>query len=80
MSVVSRFTLSTLDHCNRKSGTQNYMIYIFQVVNVHQNTVDSYLESIVLDSVDNTADAQARFEISELAMKINDVAYDMEDK
>lgn len=51
-----------------------------QVVNVHQNTVDSYLETIILDSVDNTADAQARFEISELATKINDIAYDMEDK
>lgn len=51
-----------------------------QVVKVHQNSVDTYLENIILDSVDMTADAQARFEVKEMAEKINDVAYEMEDK
>ncbi|XP_052253819.1 cilia- and flagella-associated protein 91-like [Dreissena polymorpha] len=51
-----------------------------QVVKVHQDSVDTYLHSIILNSVDDTADAQARFEISELAEKINDVAYEIEDK
>ena len=42
--------------------------------------MDTYLENIILDSVDMTADAQARFEVKEMAEKINDVAYEMEDK
>ncbi len=47
---------------------------------MHQSTVDSYLEDIIMDSVDATADQQAREEIQQLAEKINDVAYEMEDK
>lgn len=42
--------------------------------------MDSYLESVILESVDDTADAQARAEIYDLAEKINNVAYEMEDK
>ena len=52
----------------------------YQVVKVHQNSVDNYLEDIIMHSVDMTADGQAREEIKELAEKINDVAYEMEDK
>ena len=51
-----------------------------QVVKVHQTTVDTYLENIILDSVDMTADAQARMEVMDMAERINDVAYEMEDK
>ncbi|WAR04924.1 CFA91-like protein [Mya arenaria] len=51
-----------------------------QVIRVHQDTVDSYLTSIVIGSIDDTADAQARMEVSEYAEKINDIAYDLEDK
>ncbi|XP_077985576.1 cilia- and flagella-associated protein 91-like isoform X2 [Glandiceps talaboti] len=51
-----------------------------QVVKVHQNSVDTYLEDIILMSVDNTADKQARTEIQDFAEKINDVAYEMEDR
>lgn len=51
-----------------------------QVVRVHQKSVDSYLENIILESIDRTAESQARLEISDLAEKINDVAYEMEDK
>ena len=53
---------------------------LLQVVQVHQGTVDSYLENVIMESVDNTADVQARAEIYDLATKINNVAYDMEDK
>lgn len=51
-----------------------------QVVKVHQGTVDSYLENIILKSIDNTATEQCRMEIQEKAELINDVAYEMEDK
>lgn len=47
---------------------------------VHQNSVQTYLEDILMGSVDQTADLQARSEIMEMADKINDVAYDIEDK
>ena len=47
---------------------------------VHQNSVDTYLEDIILSSMDNTADQQARDEIQLMAERINEVAYDMEDR
>ncbi|ESO99083.1 hypothetical protein LOTGIDRAFT_142246, partial [Lottia gigantea] len=51
-----------------------------QVIKVHQNTVDSYLESIIIGAVNTTADNQAREEIQEQAQKINDLAYEIEDR
>ena len=57
-----------------------HLLLLLQVVKVHQNTVDGYLEDIIMNSVDITADEQAREEIKQLAEKINDVAYEMEDK
>ncbi|XP_054858661.1 cilia- and flagella-associated protein 91 isoform X2 [Eublepharis macularius] len=51
-----------------------------QVVNVHQSTVDSYLEDVILSSMETTADEQAREEIQKVAVKINDVAYEMEER
>nr|XP_039249050.1 cilia- and flagella-associated protein 91-like [Styela clava]XP_039249051.1 cilia- and flagella-associated protein 91-like [Styela clava] len=51
-----------------------------QVLKVHQSTVDTYLEDIIMDAVDSTADEQARQEIQQHADKINDVAYDLEDR
>ncbi len=47
---------------------------------MHQGTVDSYLEDILMGAVDATADRQAREEVRQLADKINDVAYEMEDR
>lgn len=47
---------------------------------MHQNTVDTYLEDVIMNSVDLTADEQARLEIKEQADKINDIAYEIEDK
>ncbi|XP_033028866.1 cilia- and flagella-associated protein 91 [Lacerta agilis] len=49
-----------------------------QVVKVHQSTVDSYLEDVILDSMEATADEQAREEIQRVAVEINDIAYEME--
>ncbi|XP_056010247.1 cilia- and flagella-associated protein 91-like isoform X1 [Ostrea edulis] len=50
-----------------------------QVVKVHQRSVETYLEDIILGSIDKTADEQARAEIMEQAEKINDLAYEIED-
>ncbi|KAL8202517.1 UNVERIFIED_CONTAM: Cilia- and flagella-associated protein 91 [Gekko kuhli] len=48
------------------------------VVNIHQKTVDSYLEDVILSSMETTADEQAREEIQKVAMEVNDIAYEME--
>jgi hypothetical protein len=53
---------------------------MLQVVKVHQRSVDTYLEDIILGSIDKTADEQARGEIMEQAEKINDLAYEIEDR
>ncbi|XP_053733216.1 cilia- and flagella-associated protein 91 isoform X1 [Synchiropus splendidus] len=50
-----------------------------QVVQVHQETVDSYLEDVILDAVDQTADKQAREEVHKMAREVNDIAYAMEE-
>lgn len=49
-----------------------------QVVKVHQKTVDTYLEDIIMGTVNKTAEEQARREIQEKAIRINEVAYAME--
>ncbi|XP_009872072.1 PREDICTED: protein MAATS1 [Apaloderma vittatum] len=49
-----------------------------QVVKVYQSTIDSYLEDIILSSMENTAEEQAREEIRRMAEEINDIAYEME--
>ncbi|XP_061221429.1 cilia- and flagella-associated protein 91 isoform X2 [Neopsephotus bourkii] len=51
-----------------------------QVVKVHQSTVDSYLEDIILSSMEDTAEEQAREEIQRMAVEINDIAYEMESR
>ncbi|NXT96697.1 CFA91 protein, partial [Anhinga rufa] len=50
------------------------------VVKVHQSTIDSYLEDIILSSMENTAEEQAREEIQRMAVEINDIAYEMESR
>ncbi|EDO40940.1 predicted protein [Nematostella vectensis] len=49
-----------------------------QVVKVHQNTVDTYLEDVIMGAIEVTAEDQARKEIQEQAEKINQIAHDME--
>ncbi|KAM6288722.1 cilia- and flagella-associated protein 91 [Spheniscus humboldti] len=51
-----------------------------QVVKVHQSTIDSYLEDIILSSMENTAEEQAREEIQRMAVEVNDIAYEMESR
>ncbi|XP_062862513.1 cilia- and flagella-associated protein 91 isoform X2 [Trichomycterus rosablanca] len=46
-----------------------------QVMKVHQATVDLYLEDVILNTVDQTADAQAREEVHQMAEELNDIAY-----
>ena len=53
---------------------------MIQVVKVHQDSVDTYLQDIIMFSLDNTADKQARSEITEMAAKINEIAYEAEDQ
>ncbi|KAK2839907.1 hypothetical protein Q5P01_013647 [Channa striata] len=50
-----------------------------QVVEVHQETVDLYLEDIILGTLEHTADQQAREEIHHIAKEVNDIAYAMEE-
>ncbi|XP_012585256.1 PREDICTED: protein MAATS1 [Condylura cristata] len=51
-----------------------------QVVKVHQSTITSYLEDIILNTEENTAEEQARAEIEKIAQEINDIAYEMENR
>lgn len=50
------------------------------MIKVHQNTITSYLEDIILNTEENTAEEQARAEIEKMAEEINDVAYEMESR
>lgn len=47
---------------------------------MHQNSVTTYLEDIVLGSTDDAADQVARREIQEMATRLNDVAYAIEER
>lgn len=46
---------------------------------VHQVTVDVYLENVILDSINQTVEAQAREEIHRMAEEFNNIAYAMEE-
>ncbi|KAM3842274.1 cilia- and flagella-associated protein 91-like [Diretmus argenteus] len=50
-----------------------------QVVQVNQDTVDLYLEDIILGTTEQTADEQAREEIRRMAREVNNIAYAMEE-
>ncbi|XP_025730600.1 cilia- and flagella-associated protein 91 [Callorhinus ursinus] len=51
-----------------------------EVIKVHQSTVTSYLEDIILNTEESTAEEQARAEIEKMAEEINDIAYEMESR
>ncbi|NXV18208.1 CFA91 protein, partial [Cepphus grylle] len=59
---------------------EQYLGVLFQVVKMHQSTIDSYLEDIILSSMENIAEEQAREEIQRMAVEINDIAYEMESR
>ncbi|KAI7808945.1 putative protein MAATS1, partial [Triplophysa rosa] len=50
-----------------------------QVVKIHHDTVDMYLEDVILYSINLTADAQARKEIHHMAEELNNITYAMEE-
>uniref|UniRef100_A0A8C2KYV0 Cilia- and flagella-associated protein 91 n=1 Tax=Cyprinus carpio TaxID=7962 RepID=A0A8C2KYV0_CYPCA len=50
-----------------------------QVVKMHQDTVDMYLEDVILGCINQTADAQAREEVHRKAEELNNVTYAMEE-
>ncbi|NWH56758.1 CFA91 protein, partial [Geococcyx californianus] len=50
------------------------------VVKVYQSSIDSYLEDIILSTIENTAEEQAREEVQRMAVEINDIAYEMESR
>lgn len=47
---------------------------------VNQETVDLYLEDIILGTTENVADEQARKEIHTIAKEVNDVACALEER
>lgn len=49
-----------------------------QMMRVHQGTVDTYLEDIILKSIERTADQEARKEVAKKAEVINEVAHQFE--
>jgi hypothetical protein len=51
-----------------------------QLLNTQQNSVETYLEDCILDSVNKVANEKARDEIKVMAVKINEVAYEMENR
>lgn len=51
-----------------------------QVLQVHQESLDVYLEEVILTSVHQAADNEARREIQALAQKINNAAYEFENR
>lgn len=54
--------------------------FLSQVVQVHQETVDMYLEDIILGTIEHIADQQAREEIHKRAKEVNDIAYAVEER
>ncbi|KAJ7420528.1 protein MAATS1-like protein [Willisornis vidua] len=51
-----------------------------QVVKVQHRTIDTYLEDVILSSMERTAEEQAREEVQRRAVEINDIAYEMESR
>ncbi|XP_058712025.1 cilia- and flagella-associated protein 91 [Poecile atricapillus] len=51
-----------------------------QVVHIQDRTIDTYLEDIILSSMERTAEEQAREEVQKRAVEINDIAYEMESR
>lgn len=51
-----------------------------QMLKAQQDCVDTYLEDCIMNTQEELADNQARGEIQEKANKINDVAYELENK
>lgn len=64
---------------------RNHIIFItwvssFKVTKVHQTSVNTYLEDVILKTMNNVADEQSRKEIRKMADKINNVSHEIERK
>ena len=55
-------------------------IFSLQVTGIHQQTVEMYLEDIYLETINRSADDEARKYVQQLARTINDAAFVMEKK
>ena len=62
----------------RERGRGRERTSVSCLLQVHQGSVDTYLEDIILQSVESTADQQAREEIRQQADSINKIAHDFE--
>jgi len=51
-----------------------------QLLKTQQESVDTYLEDCILEATSKIADVNAREEVKQMAHKINDLAYEIEDK
>jgi hypothetical protein len=51
-----------------------------QLLKTQQSSVETYLEDCILESINKVASDKARDEIKEMTVKINEIAYDLEDK
>lgn len=49
-----------------------------QLLKTHQDSVDTYLEDVILQSINKVSNEKAREEIRKQAEIINDIAYDMD--
>lgn len=49
------------------------------MVKIHHDTVDMYLEDVILNTIHLAADAQAREEIHSMAEELNNMTYAMEE-
>ncbi|NXV44120.1 CFA91 protein, partial [Uria aalge] len=68
------------DEIFKQAGEGDWWDSGWSVVKMHQSTIDSYLEDIILSTMENTAEEQAREEIQRMAVEINDIAYEMESR
>lgn len=49
-----------------------------QTVKVHQASIDTYLEDVILTSLNRCADKEARSEVQQLAQNIDAVVHELE--
>ncbi|NXM34198.1 CFA91 protein, partial [Oxyruncus cristatus] len=63
-----------------RQAMEQYFGVLFQVVKVQHRTIDTYLEDIILSSMERAAEEQAREEVQRRAVEINDIAYELESR
>lgn len=67
-----------IDHHHRSHLTNHFIFS--QMLKMTQNTVDTYLEDVILASTFETASEQARVDVQQQAAAIDEIAYEMESK